>query len=43
MREWASARARMASSGEMESVEKKDGEKEPPKLRAERRNPFDTD
>ena len=43
MREWASARARMASSGDIESVEKKDGEKEPPRLRSERRNPFDDD
>ena len=43
MREWASARARMASSGDIESVEKKAGEKEPPRLRSERRNPFDDD
>ena len=43
MREWASARARMASSGDLESVEKKAGEKEPPRLRSERRNPFDDD
>lgn len=43
MREWASARARMASSGDLESVEKKAGEKEPPRLRSERRNPFDND
>jgi len=41
MREWASARARMASSGETESVAKQSGEKEPPKLRSERRNIFD--
>lgn len=43
MREWASSRARMASSGDPESVEKKAGEKEPPRLRSERRNPFDDD
>lgn len=43
MREWASARARMASSGDLESVEKEAGEKEPPRLRSERRNPFDDD
>ena len=43
MREWASSRARMASSGDLESVEKKAGEKEPPRLRSERRNPFDDD
>ena len=41
MREWASARARMASSGEAESVQKSTDEKEPPKLRSERRNIFD--
>ena len=43
MREWASARARMASSGETESVDLVDGEKAVPKLRSERRNIFDDD
>ena len=41
MREWASARARMATSGIVESVEKNPNETEPPKLRSERRNIFD--
>ena len=41
MREWASARARMASSGEIESVVTGDDEPEVPRLRSERRNIFD--
>jgi len=41
MREWASARARMASSGETEKLDVAKGEKPVPRLRSERRNIFD--
>jgi SpoVK/Ycf46/Vps4 family AAA+-type ATPase len=43
MREWASARARMASSGETENLSVTKGEKRVPRLRSERRNIFDDD
>ena len=43
MREWASARARLASSQNNESLEIGKGETPVPSLRSERRNIFDED
>ena len=41
MREWASARARLASSENTESVDPNKDEKPVPRLKSERRNIFD--